>query len=227
MCISRSVLRCLREDLLARLTKRISEGKLANSRKVRLDPAPDDILKMVLMRCAASRKKAKTRAELYRDAVRSHQYLSGLSRFIQEPWYLKEHVFRLWHSNMETDLGWLTSQLSKTIHDAWDLVSYLTVDESVFAWDGDPALCPVHQYIPRKPHPNGLLSYGLCCWTAVNGRKLPILISSIPYCDVANKPTAQGSMKELLRRFKEVFFLSKHCPYLLYRSAQPSPPHTS
>ena len=69
MCLPRTLLRHLRDELVARLTRRISEGKLSNSRKVRLDPTPDDILKLVLMRLAACREMASTRSELYRDPV--------------------------------------------------------------------------------------------------------------------------------------------------------------
>ena len=78
----------------------------------------------------------------------------------------------------------------------------LAIDETVFAWLGTS--CPVRVYIPRKPNPNGLLSYGLCTWVTVGTRKLPLLLDTVPYCQVDSKMTAQESMMELMKRFRQV-----------------------
>ena len=81
--------------------------------------------------------------------------------------------------------------------------SLLIEDESVFAYTGE---CSVKVFIPRKPHPNGLLAYGQCTWTYVGPtlKKMPVLIDVQPYCTPGLNPGAHGSMLEFDRRFEEV-----------------------
>lgn len=50
--------------------------------------------------------------------------------------------------------------------------SIQVVDESMFEFNGD---CPVKRWIPQKPHPNGLLAYGLAGYLLVGSDLLPIV----------------------------------------------------
>lgn len=103
------------------------------------------------------------------------------------------------------EISALAAALSKITQDLWSVSNFVVIDESVFSYTGK---CPVKVYIPRKPHPNGLLSYGMCCWTRVGAKKLPVLLDSIPYCDPKHKLPAQASMMELIRRFVRVLLSS-------------------
>lgn len=79
---------------------------------------------------------------------------------------------------------------------AWLPGNTLVVDESVYEYLG---ASPCHVYIPRKPHPNGLLSYGLSGYTAV--MKLPMLLDMEPWVP-SNKLTARESAEALVDRFR-------------------------
>ena len=84
------------------------------------------------------------------------------------------------------------------------------VDETLFSYIG---ASPVRRYIPRKPHPNGLLGYALASYTIVGTDRLPILFDFEPYV-VGNTPSAQEAMMRLHRRYREVYIpsLSFSCP---------------
>lgn len=70
----------------------------------------------------------------------------------------------------------------------------LVIDESVYEYKG---VSPCHVFIPRKPHPNGLLSYGICGYTAA--LKLPMLVDLEPWLP-GNKLSAQKSARALVNR---------------------------
>lgn len=83
------------------------------------------------------------------------------------------------HANLNCDNLLLAHFLSVQAKKAWDVGSFLIEDESVFSYTGK---CPVKVYIPRKPHPNGLLAYGQCTWTYVDctsPHHSPLLPSSL------------------------------------------------
>lgn len=77
----------------------------------------------------------------------------------------------------------------------------LVVDESLYEFNGD---CPVKRFIPRKPHPNGLLVYGLAGYFNVNQHQLPYVLDFEPYV-LDNKVSAQDAMMLLFRRLRQHF----------------------
>lgn len=56
--------------------------------------------------------------------------------------------------------------------------SILVIDESLYEFNGT---CPVRRYIPRKPHPNGLLAYGLAGFVNIGSERIPFLLDFEPY----------------------------------------------
>lgn len=78
---------------------------------------------------------------------------------------------------------------------AWLPGSTLVTDESVYEWLGTK--CPVHVYIPRKPHPNGNKSEGISGYTAV--LRLPYLLDLEPYLP-GNKLTPRDACRRLVER---------------------------
>lgn len=69
------------------------------------------------------------------------------------------------------------------------------VDESVYECLAKD--CPVHVYIPRKPHPNGLKSEGIAGYTAK--LRLPYVLDLEPYLP-GNKVTPRESCRRLVGR---------------------------
>lgn len=118
-------------------------------------------------------------------------------------WYLKKYRYKALTGNLFSDILSLSQDLSRHARTVWRVCSFLIEDESVFAFTGS---CPVRVYIPRKPHPNGLLAYGQCTWTHVGPtmKKLPVLLDVEPYCTPGQNPGAHGSMMKFEQRFKEV-----------------------
>lgn len=75
--------------------------------------------------------------------------------------------------------------------------SKLVIDESIYEFQGK---CPVKRYIPRKPHPNGLLTYAAAGYLLVASYAIPIVYDHEPYTlDRAVGP--HEAMMRLLRRF--------------------------
>jgi Transposase IS4 len=74
----------------------------------------------------------------------------------------------------------------------------LVVDESIYDFEGR---CPVKRYIPRKPHPNGLLVYGLAGLLTVGPQRLPYLLDIEP-CTIGNEVGAQEAMIRLHSRLR-------------------------
>jgi hypothetical protein len=59
---------------------------------------------------------------------------------------------------------------------------------------------PAPSYIPRKPHPNGLLSYGIASYTAVE--KMPIVLDLVPHLPGA-RTNPHAALLELTHRFRK------------------------
>lgn len=89
----------------------------------------------------------------------------------------------------------------------------LVVDESLYAFEGD---CPVRRYIPRKPHPNGLLSYCMSGYFYVDTFEIPYVLDFEPY-SLDNKVGPQDAMMALFSRLRERRPL--HRPHLIVDSA--------
>lgn len=100
---------------------------------------------------------------------------------------------------MKPDIIKLCKHLRGCWQLAWQPGNTLVVDESVYEFFGS---CPCHVFIPRKPHPNGLLSYGLSGYTAV--MKLPMLLDVEPWVPL-NKFSGRESGARLINRFSKAF----------------------
>lgn len=72
------------------------------------------------------------------------------------------------------------------------------MDESLYEYNGD---CPIRRYIPRKPHPNGLLVYGLSGYFNVGQHQLPYVLDFEPYT-LNNLVSAQDAMMALHSRLR-------------------------
>lgn len=89
------------------------------------------------------------------------------------------------------------------------MLSWLT-NLSMNTWVSLPSTCTLlhlpllsfglNRYIPRKPHPNGLLSYGMAGYTAVE--KLPVLLSLDPHLP-SHRCSPHKSLKTLVKRLKK------------------------
>jgi len=77
----------------------------------------------------------------------------------------------------------------------------LVVDESLYAFEGKS---PAKRYIPRKPHPNGLLVYGLACEALIETQSLPFCLDFEPIVDKV-RFSAQDAMMALHSRLRERF----------------------
>lgn len=75
----------------------------------------------------------------------------------------------------------------------------LVVDESLYEFNGN---CPIKRYIPRKPHPNGLLVYCLAGYFSVDGHEIPYVLDFEPYV-LNNLVGAQDAMMALYNRLLE------------------------
>jgi len=98
---------------------------------------------------------------------------------------------------MRLDIMKICEMIRGRAREAWLPGGRLVVDESVYEFLGDS---PVHVFIPRKPHPNGQLSYGLACRSA--SQEMPCLIDFEPYLP-GNKVTPREAARRLIRRFVE------------------------
>lgn len=87
--------------------------------------------------------------------------------------------------------------MSQLIHPGNQLV----VDESVYAFEG---ACPVKRHIPRKPHPNGLETFGLAGYIAVGASFLPFVLDIEPVA-VGNELAPQEALMLLHSRLRDRF----------------------
>jgi hypothetical protein len=74
----------------------------------------------------------------------------------------------------------------------------LVVDESMYEFNGE---CPVRRYIPRKPHPNGLLVYALAGFVNIGADQVPFVMDFEPYT-LGNEVGAQDAMIRLHSRLR-------------------------
>lgn len=98
------------------------------------------------------------------------------------------------NGNMAPNIVNLCHLLGAQWQQSWQPGNTLVVDESVYEFFGES---PCHVYIPRKPHPNGLMSYGISGYTSV--LKLPMLLDLEPWV-AGNKLPARNSAKILVDR---------------------------
>ncbi len=75
----------------------------------------------------------------------------------------------------------------------------LVVDESLYEFNGT---CPVKRYIPRKPHPNGLLVYGLSGYLLAGADQIPYVLDYEPFT-LNNQVSAQDAMMALHGRLRQ------------------------
>lgn len=87
-------------------------------------------------------------------------------------------MFHHWNGHSRYSL---IDDLARNLGDAIAYVvkpgSILVVDESIYEFNGG---CPVKMYIPRKPHPNGLLNYGLSGYFLVGADLVPYTLDYEP-----------------------------------------------
>lgn len=95
---------------------------------------------------------------------------------------------------MRIDILAFSRILSTRWQEVWNPGQTLVVDESVYEYLGES---PCRIFIPRKPHPNGLLSYGISGYTSE--KKMPILLDIEPWVP-GNKLTARQSALKLVTR---------------------------
>jgi hypothetical protein len=95
------------------------------------------------------------------------------------------------HLDLARNLGVSASDLIKP-------GSVLVVDESLYEYNG---ACPIRRYIPRKPHPNGVLTYALSGFFNVGLDKIPYVLDFEPYT-LDNLVTPQEAMMALFRRLR-------------------------
>ena len=100
---------------------------------------------------------------------------------------------------MRCDLSDLCALLRKGAYAIILPGQILIVDESLYEFNG---VCPVRRYIPRKPHPNGLLVYALAGYFNVAGFQFPFVLDFEPYI-LENLVGAQDAMMALYNRLLE------------------------
>lgn len=112
-------------------------------------------------------------------------------------WLPRYRFFQI-NGNMSVDLMNLCEIIRGRAREVWLPGGRLVVDESVYEFLG---YSPVQVFIPRKPHPNGQMSYGLCCRSAI--QEMPCLIDFEPYIP-GNKVSARSAARRLISRFVDV-----------------------
>lgn len=107
----------------------------------------------------------------------------------------------------------LSTALSEGANSIFEPGVKFVIDESLYEFLGKS---PAKRYIPRKPHPNGLLCYALCGEIMVDTFRLPLVLDSEAYT-VENNVGPHKAMMRLLSRFKERHVTVK--PHLFVDSA--------
>jgi hypothetical protein len=108
--------------------------------------------------------------------------------------WLPFYRFSVINGNISLDILKLSRLLATQWRLTWRPDNTMVVDESIYEFLGES---PCHAYIPRKPHPNGLLSYGLSGYTSV--LRLPMLLDVEPWI-AGNKLTPRNNGKALVAR---------------------------
>ena len=110
--------------------------------------------------------------------------------------------FRVLNANINADIVHLAVSLGEQASQIFDPSEVLVIDESIYEYKSPD--CPVTRYFPRKPHPNGLCTYGLASALVVDGRRLPILMDIEPVT-LGNEVSAQEAMMRLQSRLHNRF----------------------
>lgn len=109
------------------------------------------------------------------------------------------HRFFYLNGHLRADVVWLAHALGEAASTLFSPGNPLVVDESLYEFNGQ---CPVRRYIPRKPHPNGLLVYGLAGFINVGVDRIPIVLDFEPYTS-DNQVGAQEAMIRLHSRLRQ------------------------
>lgn len=107
----------------------------------------------------------------------------------------------------------MTNLLSNAAYDLITPGTILVIDESLYEYTGQ---CPIRRYIPRKPHPNGLLVYCLAGYFRVGADDLPYVLDFEPFT-LVSQVGAQDAMMALFRRLR--LKLPQIKPHLVVDSA--------
>jgi len=141
-------------------------------------------------------KEAYKSVSIFRSALfTATSYFPTQDKVDSSNW-LPEHRFAIINSSIRPDIKSFCRLISSQWQRAWEPGAAVVVDESVYDFQGQS---PCHAFIPRKPHPNGLMSYGLSGYTAK--MKLPMLLDIEPWVP-SNKLSARESAKSLMTRAK-------------------------
>ncbi|HEY0751617.1 MAG TPA: hypothetical protein VGD26_10700 [Chitinophagaceae bacterium] len=111
--------------------------------------------------------------------------------------WLPYYRFKIINGNLTPSIVELCRTLTRRWRSVWIPGGPLVIDESIYEYLGE---CPTHVHIPRKPHEDGLLAYGLSGYSSI--LKLPILLDLEPYVK-GNVPTARISASLLADRLLE------------------------
>lgn len=114
---------------------------------------------------------------------------------------MKEYRFVFLNANLHCPLLELADQLGDVATSLLNPASIVAVDESMFEFQGE---CSCKRYIPRKPHPNGLLAYAISSYVHVGVDKIPVVLWHDPYI-VGHLVTAQEAMVNLFNHLNKKF----------------------
>lgn len=142
---------------------------------------------------------------------------AGFSIFAQadldKSGWLPLYRFFLINGNINVNVVNFCRIITECWQQAWLPGNNLVVDESVYEFLGES---PCHVYIPRKPHPNGLMSYGLSGYTAE--LRMPMLVDLEPWVPT-NKLSARDAAKALVDRLCKFHGDALHPPHIIMDSA--------
>jgi hypothetical protein len=113
--------------------------------------------------------------------------------------WLPKYRFFLINGNIDGNIRELCDIFSENCLKSLRPGDTVVIDESVWEYLGDS---PCHAFIPRKPHPNGLLIYVLAGYTAK--MRIPIIIAVEPWIPF-NKLTPRDSAKALMARLHKAY----------------------
>jgi hypothetical protein len=122
------------------------------------------------------------------------------SQEVQKVGWLPKYRFTLINGNMDDTpdkLLQLTHTLCSAWQTSWEPGNVLVIDESIFEHKGSNAPTVT---IPRKPHPVGLLVYGISGYTSK--LRLPMLLDIEPRL-YANQISPRKAARSLLKRTQE------------------------
>lgn len=119
----------------------------------------------------------------------------------RKDWYPSKARFYVLNGHAQCDIVQLARVLGNSACNLFHPAAKIVTDESMFAWEGP---CECRRFIPRKPHPNGLLDYAVACYGYVGADAIPITLDYEPYTQ-ENKVSAQEAMMLLQQRLHNRF----------------------